>query len=89
MNRINRNQSGMAVPAVLCSTTDVSQGNYNRIITEKMTGQWQWVMSAIKTRDFTNNTVNQGGERIDTALGLEPLLNFSLLVPFTGDLWCY
>lgn len=25
----------MAVPAVLCSTTDVSQGNYNRIIREK------------------------------------------------------
>ena len=85
MNRINRNQSGI----VLCSTTDVSQGNYNRIITEKMPGQWQWIMSAIKTRDFTNNTVNQGGETIDTALGLEPLLNLSLLVPFTGDLWCY
>ena len=78
----------MAVPAVLCSTTDVSQGNYNRIITEKVTGQKQWIMSTIKTRDFTNNTVNQGGEKIDAVLGLEPLPNFSLLVPFRGDLWC-
>lgn len=44
-------------------------------------------MSTIKTRDFTNNTVNQGAEKIDAVLRLEPLPNFSLLVPFMGDLW--